>query len=113
LAIIGLVILHFSKGLLLLSFGTLFLALAQSFLAPIFTAVQGDVSTSENQPFVTTIFIFLKYIGLLVGVAVGSIFGLDWVYWVVIVMMAIVVLLTQKLMADLNIVRDRILDELK
>ena len=113
LAIIGLVILHFSKGLLLLSVGTLFLALAQSFLAPIFTAVQGDISTVENQPFITTVFIFLKYIGLLVGVAVGSVFGLEWTYLIVIFIIGMALLVSWELMADLNLQRERILDEFR
>jgi len=111
--IVGLLILHFSRGLFSLSLATILVAISQSMLAPIFIAIQGDVSTTQNQSLVTTVFIFFKYIGLMIGIAIGSIFGIEWGYLVVITIIVLTMWFAYGVMEDMEVVCDKIFEEIK
>ena len=111
--VFGLLAFHFSIGLVTLTLATVLLALSQSILAPLFIAVQGDVSTIENQPLVTTIFIFFKYIGLIMGIGIGAIFGIEWGYLVVIAIIVLTMWFAYGLMENMGVVREKIAEEIK
>ncbi|MCK4440438.1 MAG: MFS transporter [Sulfurovaceae bacterium] len=113
IGILGLLIFHFSTGLVLLTLATLLTAISQSILAPLFIAVQGDISVKENQSIVTTVFIFFKYIGLIVGIGVGAIFGIKFGYIVSIILIGSTLFFNYRLMANMKIVREKILKDIK
>jgi len=113
IGILGLLIFHFSSQLVTLSLATLLTAISQSILSPLFIAIQGDISTIENQPLVTTVFIFFKYIGLILGIAIGAIFGIELGYLASVTLFVLILLFTYGLMHDISMVKERILDELR
>jgi len=112
LSILGLLIFHFSDGLLMLILGSMLLASAMTLLSPIFIALQGDISSVNTQVYVTNIFMFFKYLGLIVGIAIGMFFGIELAYIAIMVLVLISLLLGYKLMLDIPLLATKIEKEI-
>lgn len=92
--------------------GMIFISVAQAILFPMFIALQGDVATSKTQPLVTNLFVLFKYIGMVLGVILGDIFGVEWAYlisfWIIVL---VLILSTKEILNDVNL-KERILKEM-
>ncbi|HIC77920.1 MAG TPA: MFS transporter, partial [Sulfurovum sp.] len=84
IALLGLWAFHLAQTLFGLVVGMVALSIAQAILFPMLIAIQGDLSTSENQALVTNLFVLFKYIGMVLGVILGDIFGVEWAYLITI-----------------------------
>ena len=77
IALIGLFIFNGASSFYRLLLGMIFISVAQAILFPMFIALQGDVSTPKTQPIVTNLFVLFKYIGMVLGVILGDLFGIS------------------------------------
>ena len=92
--------------------GVVALSIAQAILFPMLIAIQGDLSTSENQALVTNLFVLFKYIGMVLGVILGDIFGVEWAYLITIFIIVAVLLFSFRVLLDDEGVRDRVFEEM-
>ena len=112
LGLLGLLLFHLSNGLFMLIIASIFLALSLTLLNPIFIALQGDISTSNTQIYITNIFMFFKYIGLIVGIAIGMFFGIEWAYIVILLLLIMGLVFGYKLMSDMLFLKTKIGQEI-
>jgi len=111
IALIGLGIFHYASSLLQLIMGMVALSIAQSILFPMSIALQGDIATPSNQATITNIFVFFKYLGMILGIVLGSFFGIEWVYGVTALMLLIIVVFTFRLLLDESQLKENIMHE--
>jgi len=112
LSILGLLFFHFSDGLSMLIIASVLLALSMTLLSPIFIAFQGDISTAETQTYITNIFMFFKYLGLIVGIAIDMLFGIEWAYFVIIILIGTGLVLGYKMMLDIPLLSTKVKKEI-
>ena len=108
LSIVGLLVFNFSDGLFMLIIGSLLVALSMTLLSPIFIALQGDISSSNTQVYITNVFMFFKYLGLIVGIAICLLLGIKLAYLVLMGLVLIGLLLGYKLMLDIPSLKRKI-----
>jgi MFS family permease len=107
-SILGLLFFHFSDELFVLIIASTLLALSLTFFNPVFIALQGDISTPDTQVYVTNIFMFFKYMGVIVGIALGMLLGMELAYVVMMSLVLIGLLLGYKLMLDMPLLKMKI-----
>ena len=112
LSILGLLVFHFSDGLIMLTIGSILVALAMTLLSPIFIALQGDISSSTTQVYVTNIFMFFKYLGLIVGIAICMLLGIKSAYLALMGLVILGLLVGYKLMLDIPSLKIKIEKEI-
>jgi len=112
IALLGLWAFHLAQTLFGLVVGMVALSIAQAILFPMLIAIQGDLSTSENQALVTNLFVLFKYIGMVLGVILGDIFGVEWAYLITIFIIVAVLLFSFRVLLDDDGVRDRVFEEM-
>lgn len=83
MALVGVTAFHFATTLGGLVVGMVGISIAQAILFPMFIALQGDIATLENQTIITNLFVLFKYIGMVSGIVIGNIFGIEYAYMVV------------------------------
>ncbi len=83
MALVGVTAFHFSTTLGGLVVGMVGISIAQAILFPMSIALQGDIATPENQTIITNLFVLFKYIGMVSGIVIGNIFGIEYAYMVV------------------------------
>jgi len=112
LSMLGLLLFHFSDGLFLLIIASILLAMSMALLNPIFIAIQGDISTSHTQSYIINIFMFFKYLGLILGIYIGMFLGIKLAYLVIIGFVGIGLLFGYKLMLDISSLKIQIKKEM-
>lgn len=112
IALIGLLIFNGASSFYRLLLGMTFISVAQAILFPMFIALQGDVSTSKTQPLVTNLFILFKYIGMVLGVILGDLFGVEWAYLISMVIILLVLIFSMREFFDDERLKKRIFDEM-
>ncbi len=113
IALIGLLIFNGASSFYRLLLGMIFVSVAQAILFPMFIALQGDVSTPKTQPIVTNLFVLFKYIGMVLGVILGDLFGVEWAYLISIVIMVLVLILSMRELFDDERLKKKILNEME
>jgi len=103
---------HFSNEIFVLIIASILLALSVTFFNPIFIAIQGDISTSNTQVYITNIFMLLKYIGIITGIALGMLLGTKLAYMVTMILVVIGYLLGYKLMLDMPLLKRKVEKEI-
>ena len=110
--VLGLLFFHFSNEIFVLIIASILLALSVTFFNPIFIAIQGDISTSNTQVYITNIFMLLKYIGIITGIALGMLLGTKLAYMVTMILVVIGYLLGYKLMLDMPLLKRKVEKEI-
>ena len=111
-ALVGLLVFNGATTFTRLLMGMTLISVAQAILFPMFIALQGDVSTPENQPLITNFFVLFKYIGMVSGVLLGDFFGAKWAYLISFGLIVLVLLFSIKELFDDKHLKNRILEEL-
>jgi len=112
IALIGLMFFNGASSFYRLLLGMIFISVAQAILFPMFIALQGDISTPKTQPLVTNFFILFKYIGMVLGVILGDVFGAEWAYLISMVIIILVLIFSIKELWDDERLKNRIFEEM-
>ncbi len=112
IALIGLSIFNGASSFYRLLLGMMFVSVAQAILFPMFIALQGDISTPKTQPLVTNLFVLFKYIGMVLGVILGDVFGVEWAYLISMVIIVLVLIFSIGELFDDERLKKRIFDEM-
>ncbi|CAA6822266.1 MAG: Major facilitator superfamily MFS-1 [uncultured Sulfurovum sp.] len=112
IALLGLLAFHFSETLLGLVVAMVLVSIAQAILFPMFIALQGDISTKENQALITNLFVLFKYIGMVLGVILGDVFGVEWAYMISVVIIIVVLLFSFRVLLDDKVLKLKIFNEM-
>ena len=112
IALIGLSIFNGASSFYRLLLGMTFVSVAQAILFPMFIALQGDISTPKTQPLVTNLFVLFKYIGMVLGVILGDVFGVEWAYLISMVIIVLVLIFSIGELFDDERLKKRIFDEM-
>jgi len=100
IAIVGLMVFSSADNFWELFIGMCFVSVAQAILFPMFIALQGDVSTPKTQALVTNLFVLFKYVGMVLGVILGDLFGVEWAYLISVGIIVVVLIFSAKVLLD-------------
>jgi len=78
-----------------------------------FIALQGDVSTPKTQALVTNLFVLFKYVGMVLGVILGDLFGVEWAYLISVGIIVMVLIFSAKLLFNDETMKKRVLEEMR
>ena len=113
ITLVGLLSFHLTQTLTGLLIGMIAISIAQAILFPMFIALQGDLSNQENQALITNLFVLFKYIGMVLGVILGDLFGVELAYLVSIMIIVLVLLFSFRVLLKDEELKETIAKEIK
>jgi MFS family permease len=112
MALLGLGLFHYATSVWMLGFAMVAISIAQAILFPMSIAFQADIATPQNQRAITNVFVFFKYLGMIVGILLSDLLGLEWVYLVTTLMIVSILIFAWSVLIDESRLKDKIIDEL-
>jgi len=113
IALLGLLVFNGASSFERLLIGMTFISIAQAMLFPMFIALQGDISTPQNRALVTNLFVLFKYIGMVMGVILGDIFGSEWAYLIAFFIIVLAVFFSVRELWDDERLKSKVLEEME